>query len=157
VPMTHYALTALEEAAQHIAPDTALGGALRDRKGLIKKLTAHARYLRGALTAAYGALVALPLAAAAIFFVWRPLLDSPRAATAVGAGLAVLITLLEFSRRMTREYMTLILALDAAPHATDAQLANFISTLLDALTAADKTRTAAKKPRLASPKNRHAE
>jgi hypothetical protein len=122
----------LEELkAKHFAPATVLGdGAskIRDRAGLVATLKSEARFIGTVLVVAYGAQVTLIGLIVAILFGWKPLTVAPRDLGYISAPM--LLGLLELSRRMMREFVTLRLALNAAPHASDEQLQNLITSLL---------------------------
>jgi hypothetical protein len=125
IPSAASVLQAISD--KHIAPESVLGARIHDRPGLIATLSTQARILTRILVGAY--LCQFGLVIFTIVCALRPALG-PSAKVLPYLSGAVLLGLLEFSRRVTREWLQITLALRVAPHASNEQLATLITSLL---------------------------
>jgi hypothetical protein len=122
------AVAVLQELSdQHVVPEAALGARIKDKAGLIAGLAAHARLLQVVLLGAYA--LQIGLVVLVIVLAVKPAVHGAKEVLPYLSG-AVLLGLLEFSRRITREWLTMTLALKVAPHASNDQLIDLISNLL---------------------------
>jgi hypothetical protein len=116
-----------------LVPSTVLGGSagrMANRAEFLDKLARYRRLATLRLVALYGLAIIVAVASLVMVLVARS-----RSDVGVGPylGGAAFVGLLEWARRLMKDWVSLTLPLVVAPHASDEQLAELIGSLLASL------------------------
>jgi hypothetical protein len=138
------AVRLLASAAEDLALEmpTSLGGPrIENKKSLLAKFRAYRQFVTITLVLLY--VLAIVVAVATVALALKGGSSLPKGLIPYIGG-AAFVALLEFARRLTKDWMLMTLPLVVAEHASNDQLQEFIRTLLIAVT---KPETPTEKPK----------